>query len=92
MSANPNLTTYVTPIKFDVEVVAGAVIAGVILGLLNKAFPANRIVKLFIGGIMYIYGPTTAYGSFLKLAGLAIIADQVYAILKEHVVVQTSGS
>ncbi len=92
MSATTSVTTYVAPFKFDIEIAISAVVAGLIIGLMNKAFNANRLIKLFIGGILFLYAPISGYGAYLKLAGIAIIADELYAILKEHVVIQTVNS
>ncbi len=90
MSATTNVTTYTSPIKFDLEIVAGAVIAGIILGIVDKIFGGNKILKLIVGAVMFLYGPVTAYGSFIKLAGLTMIADVAYDILKQNVTISVS--
>lgn len=92
MSATTGLDTYQSPIKFDVEIVAGALMAGVILGLINRFVTTNKLVKLAIGAVLYFYGPFSAYGSFIKLAGLTMIADEIYSIMKETIKIGPASS
>ncbi len=89
--ASATVTTYATPIKFDVEIVAGGIMAGVILGLINKFIGVNHILKFVVGALLFFFGPTTAFGSFLKIAGLAMMGEVAYAVLKQNVTINTSA-
>ncbi len=89
--ATATVTTYASPIKFDLEIVAGGIIAGVILGLINKTIGNNHFIKFAIGAVLFLFGPVTAFGSFLKIAGLAMMGEVVYAVLKQNVTINTSA-
>ncbi len=88
--ATATVTTPVTPIKFNLEIVAGGIMAGVILGLINRFVGTNLLLKFIIGALLFFFGPTTSYGSFIKLAGIAMMGDVAYDILKNNVVINTS--
>ncbi len=88
--ATATVTTYTSPIKFDIQIVAGGIIAGVILGLINKTIGTNHVVKFIIGALLFLFGPTTTYGSFFKIAGLAMMGEVIYAVLKENVVITSA--
>jgi F0F1-type ATP synthase assembly protein I len=88
--ASATVTTYASPIKFNIEIVAGGIIAGVILGLVNKFIGSNHILQFLIGALLFFFGPTTAYGSFFKIAGLAMMGEVAYAVLKQNVVITSA--
>ncbi len=88
--ATATVTTYASPIKFDIEIVAGGILAGVILGLINKTIGNNHFIKFIAGALLFLFGPTTAFGSFLKIAGLAMMGEVIYAVLRQNVTIAVS--
>jgi hypothetical protein len=83
--ASITATDYSNPVKFDLENLTGAIIAGVIIGLVKKVTKENAVVELGIGAGMFLLGPNSPFGGFVKLAGIALLADGIYSLLKNHV-------
>ncbi len=90
MASATTVQTYSSPIKFDVEIVVGAIIAGVILGFIDRTIGKNKIVQFIIGAVMFIFGPSSSYASFIKLSGVTLMSDAIYSLLKQNVKVQVS--
>ncbi len=75
---------YNNPVKLDIEDLTGAIIAGVIIGIVKKFTNQNALVELGIGAFMFLFSPLSLRAGFLKLAGLALLADGFYSLLKNN--------
>jgi len=74
--------------EFDARVVAYAILAGVILYLINKSFINNfpPYIAIIIGLVLTIYlGSLPA----LRFVGVALMADGFYKLIKEYVTINS---
>ena len=77
-----------TTADYDARVIAYAVLAGIILYLINKSFIANIppyvsiIVGIFLTVYLYNYAP-------INYLGIALMADGFYKLLKTYVVINS---
>jgi len=88
--STPVAVEYTNPVKLDVEGLTAAVIAGVIIGLVNKFTNGNLLLQIAIGAAMFFIGPVGAMGGFVKLAGLALIAEGIYGYLRQNIIITPS--
>jgi hypothetical protein len=82
---------YTNPAKLDIENLTGAIIAGVVIGIVKKFTNENAFVELGIGVAMFLLGPASPFGGFVKLAGIALVADGLYSLLKHNLVVSSAS-
>jgi hypothetical protein len=82
---------YTNPAKLDIENLTGAIVAGVVIGIVKKFTNENAFVELGIGVAMFLLGPASPFGGFVKLAGIALVADGLYSLLKQNIVVSSAS-
>jgi phage shock protein PspC (stress-responsive transcriptional regulator) len=82
---------YTNPAKLDIESLTSAIIAGVVIGLVKKFTNENALVELGIGVAMFLLGPASPFGGFVKLAGIALVADGIYSLLKKNIAVSSAS-
>lgn len=88
--STPVAVEYSNPVKLDVEGLTAAVITGVIIGLINKYTNGNLLLQIGIGAAMFFLGPVGAFGGFIKLAGLGLIAEGIYGYLRQNITITPS--